>query len=263
MTTQAKDSTPQRLHVWDLPTRLFHWLLATAIPAAITTGMIGGELIVWHGRLGLLILGLVAFRLVWGIIGTRNARFAQFVRGPRAILAYLRGEWRGVGHNPLGALSVLAMLGLIAVQIGSGLFANDDIAFRGPLADQVSDDVSSRLTSLHSLLQYGLIAVVVLHAVAIAWYVKVKRENLLRPMVTGWKEVPSAVLDAGAGGDAAEKAGAVQDATGSETPGALRTVVAFLVAAAFAGALVYSVAQPVFGTAPSAAPAAAPAAPAW
>ena len=179
----------RRLHVWDLPTRVFHWLLALAIPAAIATGMIGGDLIVWHGRLGLAILGLITFRLLWGFIGAPHARFASFVRGPRAIAAYLRGEWRGVGHNPLGALSVLAMLALIALQIGSGLFANDDIAYQGPLAHAASDDWSSRLTTLHSLLQYGLIGVVLLHAAAIVYYVRVRREQLLRPMITGYKHV--------------------------------------------------------------------------
>lgn len=187
------------LHVWDLPIRLFHWLLAISIPAALATGMIGGDLIDWHGRIALFILGLITFRVIWGFIGPSSARFATFVRGPRAIKAYLRGEWRGVGHNPLGALAVLGMLALIAAQIGTGLCANDDIAFQGPLADLVGKERSNSLTHLHSLLQYGLIGIVVLHAAAIAFYVRVKRENLLRPMVTGWKSVPrtDAVPDSG------------------------------------------------------------------
>ena len=239
-------SATRRLHVWDLPTRLFHWLLAAAIPAAVATGMIGGELIVWHGRLGLFILGLVAVRLVWGVVGAPNARFARFVRGPRAIAAYLRGEWRGVGHNPLGALSVLAMLGLIAVQVGSGLFANDDIAFRGPLADAVSDEVSSRLTSLHAILQYGLIAVVLLHAGAIAWYVKVKRDNLLKPMVTGWKDV--------ADGEAGPADALVQ-------PQRARLFFAFALSAAIAAMVVFAVAGQLITPAPAPTPALA--APNW
>jgi cytochrome b len=180
----------QHLRVWDLPTRVFHWLLAASIPAALATGFIGGDLIDWHGRIALFILGLVTFRVVWGFIGSNSARFASFVRGPRAIRAYLRGEWRGVGHNPLGALSVIGMLALIGVQIGTGLFANDDIAFQGPLADLVGKERSNRLTHLHALLQYGLIAAIALHAAAIVFYVRVKRETLLRPMLTGWKAVP-------------------------------------------------------------------------
>lgn len=183
------------LRVWDLPTRLFHWLLAISIPSALVTGMIGGNLIDWHGRIALFILGLITFRVVWGFIGSSSARFATFVRGPRAIRAYLRGEWRGIGHNPLGALSVIGMLALIAAQIGTGLFANDDIAFQGPLADLVGKERSNRLTHLHALLQYALIGIIVLHAVAIAFYVRVKRENLLRPMVTGWKPVPRDAAD--------------------------------------------------------------------
>jgi cytochrome b len=180
----------QRVLVWDLPIRLFHWLLAAAIPAAVATGMLGGELMVLHGRLGLFILGLVTFRVTWGFVGSRHARFASFVRGPAAIRAYLRGEWRGSGHNPLGALSVLAMLGLIALQVGSGLFADDDIAFRGPLADLAGDAWSSRLTALHALTQYGLIGAVLLHAAAIVYYVRVRHERLVRPMLTGYKQLP-------------------------------------------------------------------------
>jgi cytochrome b len=229
-----------RVHVWDLPTRLFHWLLAVAIPSAVATGMMGGDLIAWHGRLGLFILGLLAFRLVWGFVGPANARFAHFVRGPAAIGAYLRGEWKGIGHNPLGALSVLAMLALIGLQVGSGLFANDDIAYRGPLADTLGDDWSSQLTSLHSLAQYGLIAAVLLHAAAIVYYVRVRRDNLLRPMVTGYKDVPAS--------DAASPSGAA--------PG--RSALAFVLAAAIAGAAVYAAAGGFVAPPPP-----PPAAPAW
>ncbi len=227
-----------RVQVWDLPTRLFHWLLAVAIPSAVATGMIGGELIVWHGRLGLFIAGLLAFRLVWGLIGPANARFTGFVRGPRAIRSYLRGEWKGVGHNPLGALSVLAMLALIGIQVGSGLFANDDIAFRGPLADAVGDDWSSRLTSLHALAQYALIAAVVVHAAAIVYYVRVRRDNLLRPMVSGYKHVPESV------------AGAVR----ATRPA--RIAATFVLAAAIAAGAVYVAAGGLIAPPP---PAAAPA----
>jgi cytochrome b len=233
----------QRVLVWDLPTRLFHWLLAAAIPAAVATGMLGGELMVWHGRLGLFILGLVAFRLTWGFVGSRHARFASFVRGPAAIAAYLRGEWRGSGHNPLGALSVLAMLGLIALQVGTGLFANDDIAFRGPLADLAGDDLSSRLTSLHALTQYGLIAVVVLHAAAIVYYVRVRRERLVGAMLTGYKELPLQASE-----DKAHQA-----------PGILRIGVAFVLASGVAAAAVYVASGALT---PPPAPAAV-AAPAW
>lgn len=179
----------QSQYVWDLPIRVFHWLLAASIPAAIVTGLIGGDLIEWHGRLGLFILGLIIFRLIWGVVGSRTARFVNFVRGPKAILDYLRGEWHGIGHNPLGALSVLGLLAIISAQIFTGLFANDDITFQGPLAYLIDSESSNHMRSLHALLKYGLIAMVSLHVVAIIFYVRFKRENLVRPMLTGRKEI--------------------------------------------------------------------------
>lgn len=177
-----------RLRVWDLPTRLSHWLLAAAVVGAAVTGEIGGALIEWHARAGLLTIGLVSFRIVWGFLGSPTARFANFVRGPAAIRSYLRGEWRGVGHNPLGALAVLALLALAATQVATGLFANDDIAFQGPLADLVSKEWSDHWRAIHVQLFYGLAAVVALHVGAIVFYLRVKRQNLIKPMLTGWQQ---------------------------------------------------------------------------
>jgi cytochrome b len=113
----------QRFRLWDLPTRLFHWAagaLRDAVPCF--TVKIGGNAMVWHGRFGLVVVGLLVFRLVWGFIGSTYARFYQFVRGPRAIIDYLQGRWQGEGHNPLGALSVLAMLGTLLLLVATGLF---------------------------------------------------------------------------------------------------------------------------------------------
>jgi cytochrome b len=112
-----------RIRVWDLPTRLFHWLLALAIVGSIATVKIGGNLMVWHERLGYFVLTLLLFRLAWGVVGGRYARFANFVRGPRAVLGYLRGVAgtpHAPGHNPLGALSVMGLLAVLAFQAGSG-----------------------------------------------------------------------------------------------------------------------------------------------
>ena len=191
-------SAATRLRVWDLPTRLFHWLLAASVSAAVVTGKVGGNLMEWHGRIGLLIFGLLTFRVVWGFIGSPTARFASFVRGPAAIRAYLRGEWHGVGHNPLGALSVLALLALTLAQVGSGLFSNDDIAFEGPLAGLVSKDWSNRASGVHDWLLYGLLGLIGLHVAAIAYYVRVRKDNLLRPMVTGWREIAAAARETAA-----------------------------------------------------------------
>lgn len=183
-----KPST-NRIKLWDLPTRLFHCLLALAVIGAIISGQVGGSWIEWHGKLGVFIAGLLAFRLVWGFVGASYARFAQFFPTPATIKQYFQGRWHGHGHNPLGALSVFAMLGLLSLQVATGLISNDDIAFVGPLADLVSRDVSSAVTGWHALMGKGVIALVVLHIGAIAFYGYVKKERLIQPMVTGWKAI--------------------------------------------------------------------------
>ena len=178
----------KRFLLWDLPTRLFHWLLVLAVIGAMVSGQLGGNLMVWHGRLGIAVVGLLAFRFAWGALGSTYARFSQFFPQPSRIQAYLRGEWRGEGHNPLGALAVFGLLGLLTAQALTGLFANDDIAFTGPLFDLVNKDLSNRLTGVHHLLSNLLIAVVVLHVAAIGFYGHVKKQKLLKPMITGWKD---------------------------------------------------------------------------
>jgi len=225
----------KRIKVWDLPTRLFHWLLALTVAAALVTGEIGGNLIDWHGRLGLLTVGLVVFRLVWGIVGSTYARFSQFLPTPDAIAAYLKGQWQGLGHNPLGALSVLALLGLVSLQVASGLFANDDIAFNGPLFDLVSKESSDRLTGIHKAASSLLILVIVLHVGAIAFYARVKKHNLVKPMVTGWSE--------GETGESAQGGG----------------LVALIVALVIAGAAMYGASGQWISTPPPPPPAATPA----
>jgi cytochrome b len=175
-----------KVYIWDLPIRLFHWLLVGCVVGAFVTAKIGGNLMVWHGRLGLVILGLLAFRIVWGFVGSTYARFAVFVRGPAAIIAYLRGAWHGQGHNPLGALSVLALLGILSAQAITGLFANDDIAFNGYLVPLVGNDLSGQIAGIHRLLENGLMLLVGLHIGAIVFYARVKKHNLVKPMLTGW-----------------------------------------------------------------------------
>ena len=179
-----------RIQVWDLPVRVAHWTLAAAVGTAFVTAQIGGNAMVWHGWAGLTALGLVVFRIVWGLLGSTHARFASFVRGPAAIGAYLRGQWQGVGHNPLGALSVLGLLGVVAAQGFTGLFSNDDIAYQGFLYHLVGADLSERLTGIHKLFEPVLILVVSLHLGAIAFYARVKKHNLVLPMLHGWTEAP-------------------------------------------------------------------------
>ena len=181
----------ERIKIWDLPVRLFHWLLAVLLVAAVVTAKIGGNAMDWHGRIGLCILGLIVFRIAWGFVGSFHARFSSFWPTLSSLRAYLRGEWKGQGHNPLGALSVLASLALIGMQAISGLFSNDDIAFSGPLSRWVSTATSSALTGFHEASVSVILTLVVLHLAAIAFYVLIKKETLIEPMVSGWKRVPA------------------------------------------------------------------------
>jgi cytochrome b len=184
------------VRVWDLPTRLFHWTLALCIVGSVISGKVGGNALTWHFRLGYVVFALLAFRLVWGFVGGRWSRFGSFVRGPGTVLRYLRGEHRAgdhfeVGHNPLGMLSVLALIGLLALQVASGLVADDEIANTGPLNRFVSGAVATAATSWHKTVgQYGLIALVVLHIGAIVFYLRRKRIDLVRPMLHGDKVLP-------------------------------------------------------------------------
>jgi len=180
--------------VWDLPTRLFHWTLAILVVFSFITGKLGGNLMEWHLRSGYTILTLVLFRVLWGLAGARHALFANFVRGPVEIARYVRALASGTsaayaGHNPLGALSVLAMLAALLVQTSTGLFANDDIATEGPLAKLVSDSMSDRLTSVHKINETVILGLVLLHLAAIAYYYFVKRDDLVLPMITGDKTI--------------------------------------------------------------------------
>lgn len=179
----------KKILLWDLPTRVFHWLLVLAMVGLVATGKIGGNLIEWHGKIGIAVVGLVAFRLAWGLMGSTYARFCQFFPTPGKIRAYLQGQWKQPGHNPLGALSVFALLGVLTAQLMTGLVANDDIAFVGPLMDLVGRDFSNLATGWHKLLVNLLIALVVLHIAAIMFYAHVKKDNLVKPMVSGWKDV--------------------------------------------------------------------------
>ncbi|AVZ80502.1 cytochrome B [Zoogloeaceae bacteirum Par-f-2] len=185
----------KRIRVWDLPTRLFHWSMVVVVAGAILTGLNGGNMMVHHQRLGVILVGLIAFRLAWGFLGSHTARFGSFVRGPGAIAAYLRGQWHGIGHNPLGALSVLALLALFGFQAISGLFANDDIAFEGPLRTLVDKSTSDWITGIHASMLWWLLALVALHVGAVLFYAHAKKDNLVRPMLTGWKEVDDTVED--------------------------------------------------------------------
>jgi cytochrome b len=171
--------------IWDLPTRLFHWALVLLVPAMWATHKL--HLMEVHIVLGQVLLGLLLFRLIWGLIGGSTARFAGFLRGPRAVWSYARGKTVDYfGHNPLGAWSVAAMLIVLAVQIGLGLFATDEDGLdSGPLSHLVSYDSARILAHRHETSFYILVALIALHLGAILYHWLFKRENLVAPMITG------------------------------------------------------------------------------
>lgn len=184
----------QKIKVWDVPTRVFHWGLVAAISFMWFSAEQGGDWLVWHLRCGLLILGLLVFRLCWGFWGSDTARFSQFVKGPAQIVRYLKGEIsenEQPGHNPLGALMVLALLAAAAVQVGSGLFAADENTFlhHGFLNHLVSSSTGSAARSLHIQLFDLLLILAVVHIVVVLLYQFVKKHNLITPMFTGYKEL--------------------------------------------------------------------------
>lgn len=185
----------QRVKLWDPLLRGFHWLLALSVCAAWGLGQWGPNIMVLHFWCGYAVAGLLLFRLVWGIIGPAPARFAQFIRGPKAIADYAahlteRRPSHWPGHNPLGALSVIAMLALLAAQVTTGLIADpEDYINVGPLADRVPHNTATAAVGWHNLGATAIAVLVALHVAVILFYRIWKREDLVRPMITGWKDI--------------------------------------------------------------------------
>lgn len=172
--------------VWDLPTRLFHWMLVALVAFSWWTAKNDRQDL--HIYSGYAVLTLLLFRMLWGFAGSSTARFSAFVRGPAAVKRYVRDRfhWPLAGHAPLGALSVLALLAMLLVQVGTGLFASDeDGLYAGPLAFAVSIPASEGLAEVHETLFNLLLALIALHVAAILIYRVVLGRNLLGPMITG------------------------------------------------------------------------------
>ena len=188
------------VRVWDLPTRLFHWALVVFIICSAVTGQVGGNAMVWHFRSGYAIATLLLFRILWGLVGGRWSRFGTFMRGPGAVLGYLRGRAPAehtVGHSPLGALSVLAMLLVLVAQVASGSMSDDEIAWFGPMTKFVSGATVSLATIYHKGWgKYLLLSLVALHLLAVLFYVFVKRERIVRAMVGGDKQLTAPATSA-------------------------------------------------------------------
>ena len=182
------------VNVWDLPTRLFHWTLVVLMIIQWWTAE-SSDTMDWHLWGGYIVLTLVLFRLIWGFMGSDTARFSDFLRGPGAALAYVKALVRGetplyLGHNPMGGWSIVALLTLLLIQAGTGLFANDDILIEGPLYGWVSKSASDWLTTVHKLNFNLLLLVIAVHISAVLFYLLVKRENLIHPMLSGRKHLP-------------------------------------------------------------------------
>lgn len=180
---------PHLVRIWDLPTRLFHWLLALCVIGLVTSAQLG--YMEWHFRLGYAVLTLLLFRLFWGLFGGRWSRFVAFIYSPLSLWRYLRGQGdpsHAVGHTPTGALSVFALLFFLLAQVGTGLFSDDEISASGPLTRLASGDLVSLASWYHREVgKRVLIVLVILHILAILYYLWRKRQNLVRPMLTGDK----------------------------------------------------------------------------
>ncbi len=192
-TPLPENDRPVKIAVWDLPTRLFHWLLVVLVAVSFTTAKIGGNAMQYHEWSGFAILNLLVFRIIWGFVGSRASRFSDFVKGPAAVWRYATALVKGssarfIGHNPLGGWSVLALLLALLIQAATGLFANDDIVTEGPLYRWVSKPVSDWLTDIHQLNRYLILVLAAVHVLAVLFYLVAKHENLIKPMITGFKQ---------------------------------------------------------------------------
>lgn len=185
-----------KIQVWDLSTRLFHWILVGCIALLIYSGKTG-DLFKWHQTAGTIVLALLLYRLVWGVLGSTTARFSNFIYSPFRVFAYAKNLFSRqaephAGHNPVGGLMVLAMLALLLTQAVTGLFSTDDILVEGPLYSLVDSDMAEWLTDLHRSSSEYLIALIILHILAIVFYRVYKRHSLVKPMITGVAELPAA-----------------------------------------------------------------------
>ena len=186
------NKTLTKVRVWDLPTRLFHWGLVLGVSGLAISGTVGGSAMAWHFRFGYTVLTLLFFRIVWGLVGGRWSRFGAFIYAPQSLIDYLKGKGKpehSVGHSPVGALSVFALLAILVLQVSSGLVSDDEISFAGPLTAFVSNATVGLATNYHANIgKWILLGLVLLHIAAIVFYL-LRKQNLVRAMVNGDKEL--------------------------------------------------------------------------
>jgi len=188
----TRAATPAKVRVWDVPVRLFHWLLLALLGFSWWSGEQGNEWMEYHGWSGYAILTLVLFRIVWGFVGSDSARFAHFVRGPSASYAYFRSVLQRrpkafLGHNPLGGWMILSLLLVLLVQAVTGLLGNDDNAYEGPLSHWLRHSTSSLITTLHAYNFDLLLGLIGLHVAAVLTHQLLRRDDMIKAMFTGVK----------------------------------------------------------------------------
>lgn len=198
---QMQENGRQPVPVWDVAVRVFHWALVLLIGFSWLSAEM--DWMDWHFYSGYAVLTLILFRILWGFAGSTHARFSDFLYGPSAIIAYLRTlpsrtAAKFAGHNPLGGISVLLILLCVLLQTGTGLFANDDILYEGPLYRHVSKELSDWLTTIHKFNFDVLLVLAGVHIAAVFYYLLWKSENLIKPMITGSKQLPPGVAPANA-----------------------------------------------------------------
>jgi cytochrome b len=195
-------TAPRIVLVWDIPIRVFHWLIVMLVAAAYATWRLNW--MVWHGWVGDALLTLLLFRLLWGFFGGEAARFSRFLTSPRLAFRHLKYAFRRepdrqVGHNPAGGWMVLLLLALLLVETLTGLYVANDIADEGPLTEVVPAWAANAIASSHAILWDALLAAIILHVLAIAGFAAIKGQDLLRPMITGTKVLPASIAAPQAG----------------------------------------------------------------
>ena len=186
-----------RVLVWDLPVRFFHWAIVLLLVGLVTTGKLGADWLLWHMRMGYAVIALIAFRILWGFVGSRNARFASFLAGPSRVLRYARSFREGhevhATHNPAGGWMVVLLLAALLAQATMGLFTNDDILWGGPFSERVSKATSDAISAIHRQFWWVIVALSAVHVAAVLAYLVLKKDDLVTPMFTGYKHLPENV----------------------------------------------------------------------
>jgi cytochrome b len=202
---KAMETPPRIVLVWDLPVRVFHWLLVLLVAAAYVTSRLNW--MVLHGWVGYAALTLLLFRLIWGFFGGETARFSHFLASPRSAFQHLKHTFRRepdrqLGHNPAGGWMVLLLLALLLIETLTGVYIANDIADEGPLTEIVPAWAANAIESAHAIVWDALLAAILLHLLAIGAFAAIKGQNLLRPMITGTKLLPASIAAPQAGGAA-------------------------------------------------------------